>query len=80
MTKKLFDLIAEFFDVDNSKISDETSQNDIEKWDSLNSLLLIDELEKEYNVKFSIDDIIEITKVKHIKNILKNHGIDITKI
>lgn len=80
MTRKLFGLIAEFFDVDNSKISDETSQNDIEKWDSLNSLLLIDELEKEYNVKFSIDDIIEITKVKDIKSILQNHGIDISQI
>lgn len=80
MTRKLFGLIAEFFDVDNSKISDETSQNDIEKWDSLNSLLLIDELEKEYNVKFSVDDIIEITKVKDIKSILQNHGIDISQI
>lgn len=80
MARKLFDLIAEFFDIDKSKISDETSQNDIEKWDSLNSILLIDELEKEYHIKFSIDDIIEITNVKYIKNILKNQGIDITKI
>ena len=80
MAKKLFELIADVLGIDPSSISDEATQDDIEKWDSLNSILLIDALEKEYNVKFSIEDITQITKVIDIKNILKNHGIDITQI
>lgn len=66
-------LIADFFGVDIKKITDNTTQNDIEKWDSLNSLLLIDEIERKYNIKISIDEIIEINNVLDIENILKNH-------
>lgn len=80
MARKLFEIMGEVFNVDPSSINDKTKQSDIEKWDSLNSLLLIDQLEKEYSMKFSIDDVIEITTVGDIKNILKSHGIDVSKI
>lgn len=80
MARKLFEIMGEVFNVDPSSITDKTKQSDIEKWDSLNSLLLIDQLEREYNMKFSIDDVIEITTVGDIKNILKSHGIDVSKI
>jgi len=76
--KKLFDLIARVLDVDPSKVTDETSQNDIDSWDSLNSLLLIDEIEQEFNIKISIDEIIEINSISDIKRILKNNNIDLT--
>ena len=76
--KKLFDLIAHVLDIDSSKITDETSQNDIESWDSLSSLLLIDEIENEFNLKISIDEIIEINSVSDIKRILKNNSVDFT--
>lgn len=80
MTRKLFEIMGEVFNIDPSSINDKTKQSDIEKWDSLNSLLLIDRLENEYKTKFSIDDVIEITTVGDIKNILKSHGIDESKI
>ena len=80
MVRKLFDLMADVFSVDPSTISDKTSQKDIPRWDSLNSLFLIDTIENEYRIKLSIDDIVEITNVLDIKNILKEHGIDVTKI
>lgn len=75
MVRKLFDIISEVFGIDSSKISDETAQKDISRWDSLNALLLIDAIEKEYNVKFTIDEVIEISKVRDIKNILQKHNI-----
>lgn len=80
MPRKLFEVMGEVFNVDPASINDKTKQSDIEKWDSLNSLLLIDQLEREFNVKFSIDDIIDITTVGDIKNILKSQGIDVSKI
>jgi acyl carrier protein len=73
--KELKQIIADFFGEDVKNISENTSQNNIEKWDSLNSLLLINEIEKEYNITISIDDIIEINSVLDIKNILKKHNL-----
>jgi acyl carrier protein len=75
--KKLEEIVADFFNEDIKKISENTSQKDIEKWDSLNSLLLINEIEKEYNITISIDDIIEINSILDIKNILKKHNLEI---
>jgi|TARA_B110000495_G_C22996122_1_gene587269 acyl carrier protein len=74
--KKIIEIIAEFFGENIEKITDSTTQNDIEKWDSLNSLLLVNEIENEYNIKISIDEIIEINSVLDIKNILKKHNVE----
>lgn len=80
MTKKLFDLMGEVLGVNPTLISDKTIQRDIEKWDSLNSLLLIDAIEKEYNIKFPIDDVMEISGVIDIKNTLSKLGINVSEI
>ena len=75
--KKLEEIVADFFNEHIKKISENTSQKDIEKWDSLNSLLSINEIEKEYNITTSIDDIIEINSILDIRNILKKHNLEI---
>lgn len=80
MVKKLFELIGDVFGIDSSSISDNTTQTDIDKWDSLNSLLLVNEIEKEYNVKFSIDEVIKVTKISDIKDILREHGVDVSNV
>ena len=77
MVRKIFDLIGNVLNVDPSQISDETTQDDIENWDSLNSLLIIDEIEREFNIKISINEIIEINKVADIRQILKRHNVDV---
>tara|TARA_B100000953_G_scaffold260346_1_gene225745 strand:+ start:267 stop:416 length:150 start_codon:yes stop_codon:yes gene_type:complete len=45
-------------------------------WDSFLGLVLIDELESNFNVQFSLSEIVDIKTIKQIKNILKNHGVD----
>ena len=78
MTRSLFQIISDVFHIEKEKILDSMTQNDIEGWDSLNALLLIEEIEKEYEIKLPIDDVIEISSIKDIKRILKNHGIEET--
>tara|TARA_B110001454_G_C12720728_1_gene434571 strand:- start:396 stop:617 length:222 start_codon:yes stop_codon:yes gene_type:complete len=72
--KELKQIIVDFFGEDIKNISENTSQNNIEKWDSL---LSINEIEKEYNITISSDDIIEINSVLDIRNILKKHNLEI---
>jgi acyl carrier protein len=45
------------------KINGQTSADDIRAWDSLNHIILIQELEKTFNMKFNLFEIIEIRDV-----------------
>jgi acyl carrier protein len=77
MSKKLYDIISKVFSVQISEINDESGPETIESWDSFNGLILVDELESNFNIKFSISEIIDVKNVKDIKRHLNNHGVDL---
>ena len=53
-------------------ISDSTSPRDIKKWDSLNHVILISEIEKVFNVRFELQDMLESRSVGDIcKTVLR---------
>jgi acyl carrier protein len=76
LVRKLFEIISDVLNIKQETLSDNTDQSDIETWDSLNSLLLVNEIEKEYCVKFTIDEVIQIEKIEDIKKFLKDKGIN----
>lgn len=73
----LYNVIAKVMDVPISEINDNSCPENIEKWDSFNGLLLLDELESEFKVKFSLDEIGDVKTVKDIKKHLQDHGVTI---
>ena len=77
MSKKLYDIISKVFSVQISEINDESSPETIESWDSFNGLILVDELESNFNIKFTVSEIIDVKNVKDIKRHLNNHGVDL---
>ena len=77
MSKKLYDIISKVFSVQISEINDESSPETIESWDSFNGLILVDELESNFNIKFSVSEIIDVKNVKDIKRHLNDHGVDL---
>jgi acyl carrier protein len=76
---RLYKLIARVLNENINNINDESSPETLSNWDSFNGLLLADELEKEFNIKFSIDEIIDVKNVADIKRHLKNHGVDMNE-
>ena len=77
MSEKLYSIISKVFSVPISEINDESSPETIESWDSFNGLILVDELESSFNIKFSVSEIIDVKNVKDIKTHLTNHGVDL---
>ena len=75
--KTVEEVIAHVLHIDPSGITDASSPNDIENWDSFNGLLLVTELEKTFNVSFSLDEIVVVKNGGDIKSALKKHGIKI---
>jgi len=74
-SERIYKVIARVMDVPISRINDESSPQNIESWDSFNGLVLADELESEFNLKFTMKEIEEVVSVADIKKRLKNHGV-----
>ena len=75
MSKRLYDLIARVMNVPHSSINDESGPPSIENWTSFKGYVLLSELETEFNVKFTIDEAMDVKKVADIKRHLSNHGV-----
>ena len=75
MSKKLFSIISRVMEIESSELTNESGPEDVENWDSYNGLLLVDEIESEFNVKFTIEEIFDINSIADIKKHLLNHGV-----
>ena len=73
---RLYKVLAKVLKEDLKNINDDSSPATISNWDSFNGLLLADELEKEFNIKFTMEEVLDVKNVRDIKRHLKNHGIN----
>jgi len=73
---KLFEIVARVFNVSINEINYESNPENIENWDSFTGYVLLDEIETNFNVKFTMDESLEIEKINDFKNILKKKGIN----
>jgi acyl carrier protein len=64
-------IMSDVFGVDKELIDIESSQDDIDNWDSLNHLDLIVSLEEEFDIIFPIEDIGNLVSCKLIKVIIE---------
>ena len=75
MTNDVNAIVAKVFSISESEINDESGPENIESWDSFNGLVLVDELETNFNIKFTISEITDVKNVADIKRHLKNHNV-----
>jgi acyl carrier protein len=74
MSSNLLDIVANVMEVQVSQIDDESGPETIENWDSFRGLILFEELESKFNVKFTLNELLNIKKIKDIKDILSVRG------
>mgnify|MGYP006101734243 CR=1 FL=1 len=77
MSEKLYQIVANVFNVESSKINDETSPENLEQWDSFNFYILLDEIENNFSITFDLDETLEIKKIGDFKQLLEKKGIQI---
>jgi acyl carrier protein len=70
-------LVAEHFKLQEEAISDTMSSKDVPEWDSMNYLLFIAAVEKEYDVSLNMDEILGAQTLGDIKRMLRSRSVNV---
>ena len=76
MSEKLYQIVSEVFNVELNKINDNTNPENLEEWDSFNFYVLLDQIENKFNIKFDLDETLEIKKIGDFKKLFEKYGIN----
>jgi|TARA_B100001105_G_C22111610_1_gene323568 acyl carrier protein len=79
MSNKLYSIISKVMNVPESEINDQSGPETVQAWDSLNLYMLIDDIESEFNVKFTLEEILEIKNIGYFKKLLVNRGCELNE-
>lgn len=66
--KKLNEIFEETLDLEGIELTDESSANDIEEWDSLANIQLVIAIQKAFNIKFNSTEILTWNNVGDMVN------------
>ena len=68
------DMVVEHLKIPRDRITDAMTPKDVPDWDSMNYLLFIAELEKEYDVSFTMDEVLGADSIGAVRKLLQNKG------
>jgi acyl carrier protein len=57
------DIFRDIFDEEEMVIEDKTSSDNVEEWDSLNHINLVSAIEKEFEIRFSLGELMTLKDV-----------------
>jgi acyl carrier protein len=72
MKEKVLEIMSKTFNIDISLLSDKTSKKDLSQWDSMSHLNLIVDIENDFNINFSNEEMVTIIDFKSLLKIIKN--------
>jgi acyl carrier protein len=76
MKERIKEVMARTFDIPISDITDDAKINGIPNWDSLGHMLLMLELEAEFSVSISTDDMTNLLSLDLLDAYLQGNGLD----
>lgn len=71
--EKLIEICYDVFENDELDITDETTAADIDEWDSLSHLSLINEIEMEFGFKFKMSEIQNLKNVGNLVDVIVSY-------
>ena len=66
MEKRILNIIANVLDVDINEIELDTAIGDLPEWDSIHHLQIIAELEKEFGIKYTSEELAELEDISDL--------------
>lgn len=67
---KLLDILSKVLLLDKDKITDDLRRKDFEPWDSMAHLVIVSEIENEFEIFFEDEEVVDMWTIGDIKRIL----------
>ena len=67
---KLLDVLSKVLLLEKEKITDDLRRKDFEPWDSMAHLVLVSEIENEFDIFFEDEEVVDLWTVGDIKKVL----------
>jgi acyl carrier protein len=67
-------IVEELFSIKEADIRDELSSKDIPDWDSMNYLLFISALEKNFSMSFTMDEVMSAQTLGDVRTIVEKRS------
>lgn len=67
---KLLEILSKVLLIDEDKITDDLRRKDFEAWDSMAHLVVVSEIENEFEIFFEDEEVIDLWTVGDIKKVL----------
>lgn len=77
MSDKLIDLFADELDVEPSELSDESSPDTVENWDSLAAVRLVAAIESEFDVRLSTKEMMKMRSIGIARLVLREKNVTV---
>jgi acyl carrier protein len=74
-SEKLINSFSEALGIDASTVSDSLEYQSIPEWDSISHMILISQIEEDFEVSIDTDDVIDMSSVAKAKEILSKYYI-----
>lgn len=75
MEDRINRVLKRVFDLTDADLAKDLTRTDIAKWDSLTHMDLVVSLEQEFQMNFTIDEIIAIDGIAKVRSILREKGV-----
>ena len=73
--EELMELLSRLLEIDISTITNDTSPETVDMWDSYTGLMMALELESTFKITFTIEEVLAVRNVWDIRKALNKHGI-----
>ena len=71
--KKMEEICRDVFDDESLNVTESLTAMDVEKWDSLTHLSLVNELEQTFGIVFTLDEVTESKDLGELLTVLMKH-------
>lgn len=77
MEQRYKDIFAEIFEVDEGQLGPDFNSDNVEKWDSVIQLSLVNAMEDEFDIMLDTEDILEFKSYEGGKAILAKYDVEV---
>lgn len=71
---KLTNIFSAILGIEDAKVTPALSPENTPSWDSLNAIVLVSEVEKTLNVKFTYDEVMSVKTFSDVIDLVKSKG------